>query len=59
MQVRHANDAELRRGSRFQHVVCSETRRWREEWRRSDGDGPWRMEDGCLLLLRLFFCGFC
>lgn len=26
-----------------------------EEGRRSDGDGPWRVEDGCLLLLRLFF----
>lgn len=59
MQVRHANDAELRRGSRFQRVVCSETRRWtgrgaakRRGWALEDGG--WMFASFCVC----FFVGF-
>ena len=43
MQVRHANDAELRRGFRFQRVVCSETGTWRGRGGEATGmgDGRW------------------
>lgn len=61
MQVRHANDAELRRGFRFQRVVCSETGTWRGRgaakrrgW--AMGDGGWGM-DVCFFCV-CFFVGF-
>lgn len=59
MQVRHANDAELRRGFRFQRVVCSEAGTWRGRgaakrrgW--SMGDGGWMFASFAFA----FFVGF-
>lgn len=59
MQVRRANDAELRRGFRFQRIVCAETGTWRGRgaWKRRG----WAMEDEGWIFASFafaFFVGF-
>lgn len=59
MQVRHANDAELRRGFRFQRVVCPERRTWRgERGIEATGMGNRRSRMDVCFFCVCFFVGF-